>query len=285
METNLNTNRKKFISKERIICYNEKNSSERNEIPMKYEDVLVWWKKEKTDTKEDIYTVLDNFKILFAYHSGKIENETITLHDTREIFENGSVINYTGDLRTLFEIKNQKDCFDFLVEKIVQKEKITLDFICELHRQLMKGCYDETRYKKGERPGEWKKHDYVTGDGVGATPEEVVSELSELLKEINEAEGENVLTIAAYLHLRFEEIHPFADGNGRVGRTLLNYYLMTHGYPPLVLYSEDKKTYYLALSVYDKTGEISGFKEFLKEQMVKTWEKKKKMPVNLNMFL
>lgn len=252
---------------------------------MKYEDVLAWWKKEKTDTKEDIYTVLNNFKILFAYHSGKIENETITLHDTREIFENGSVINYTGDLRTLFEIKNQKDCFEFLIEKIVQKEKITLDFIRELHRKLMKGCYDETRYKKGERPGEWKTHDYVTGDGVGAAPEDVESELSELIDEIKESEGKDVLTIAAYLHLRFEEIHPFADGNGRVGRTLLNYYLMTHGYPPLVLYSEDKKTYYLALSVYDKTGEISGFKEFLKEQMVKTWEKKKKAPVNLSMFL
>lgn len=252
---------------------------------MKYEDILTWWKEEKKDTQEDIYTLLDNFKILFAYHSGKIENETITLHDTREIFENGSVINYTGDLRTLFEIKNQKDCFQYLVDEIINKEEITIPFILELHRQLMKGCYDETRYKKGERPGTFKIHDYVTGDGVGASPEDVESELQELLEEVKAAEGKDVMTIAAYLHLRFEEIHPFADGNGRVGRTLLNYYLMTHGFPPLILYSEDKKTYYLSLAVYDKTGEIKGFIEFLKEQMVKTWEKKKRVPVNLNMFL
>ena len=229
--------------------------------------------------------MLDNFKVLFAYHSGRIENETITLHDTREIFENGSVINYTGDLRTLFEIKNQRDCFEYLVDKIVKNEEITPQLILELHQQLMKGCYDETRYKKGERPGEWKKHDYVTGDGVGTAPEDVEHEILELLEEIRAAEGGDVLTIAAYLHLRFEAIHPFADGNGRVGRTLLNYYLMIHGYPPLVLYSEDKKTYYLALSVYDKTGEIKGFKKFLKEQMVKTWEKRKKPSVTLNMFL
>lgn len=252
---------------------------------MKYEDILMWWKEEKKDTQEDIYTLLDNFKILFAYHSGKIENETITLHDTREIFENGSVINYTGDLRTLFEIKNQKDCFQYLVDEIINKEEITIPFILELHRQLMKGCYDETRYKKGERPGTFKIHDYVTGDGVGASPEDVESELQELLEEVKAAEGKDVMTIAAYLHLRFEEIHPFADGNGRVGRTLLNYYLMTHGFPPLILYSEDKKTYYLSLAVYDKTGEIKGFIEFLKEQMIKTWEKKKRVPVNLNMFL
>lgn len=252
---------------------------------MKYEDILIWWKEEKKDTKEDIYALLDNFKILFAYHSGKIENETITLHDTREIFENGTVINYTGDLRTLFEIKNQKDCFEYLVDKIVSKGEITLPFILELHNQLMKGCYDETRYLKGERPGTFKKHDYVTGDGVGASPKDVKRELQELLEEIKAADGKDVMTIAAYFHLRFEEIHPFADGNGRVGRTLLNYYLMTHGFPPLILYSEDKRTYYLSLAVYDKAGEIKGFIEFLKEQMVKTWEKKERVPVNLSMFL
>ena len=252
---------------------------------MKYEDVLAWWKKEQILTKEDIYTVLENFKVLFAFHSGSIENEAITIHDTREIFENGSVINYTGDLRTLFEIKNQKDCFEYLVDKIVEKERITSQFILELHRQLMKGCYDETRYRKDERPGQWKKHDYVTGDGVGAAPEDVQSEISQLLEEIYEADGGDVLTIAAYLHLRFEEIHPFADGNGRVGRTLLNYYLMTHGYPPIIMHNEDKKTYYLSLAVYDKTGDIDGFKEFLKEQMIKTWEKKKRPSVRLSMFL
>lgn len=252
---------------------------------MKYEDILIWWKDVKKDTKEDIYALLDNFKILFAYHSGKIENEMITLHDTREIFENGTVINYTGDLRTLFEIKNQKDCFEYLVDKIVSKGEITLPFILELHKQLMKGCYDETRYLKGERPGTFKKHDYVTGDGVGASPKDVKRELQELLEEIKAADGKDVMTIAAYFHLRFEEIHPFADGNGRVGRTLLNYYLMTHGFPPLIFYSEDKRTYYLSLAVYDKAGEIKGFIEFLKEQMVKTWEKKERVPVNLSMFL
>ncbi|MCD8395692.1 MAG: Fic family protein [Lachnospiraceae bacterium] len=277
---------------------------------MSFEQIVSRWKQEQRNTAADYRVLLDNFRIIFAYHSGKIENEEITLHDTREIFENGRVINYTGDLRNLFEIKNQKDCFDFLLECVAKKEELTVELICELHRRLMKGCYmeappcdarrqvalpmqnrcamgkaDETRYQKGERPGEFKIHDYVTGDGVGAAPEDVEMELQELLEEVKEEEGKDVMTIAAYFHLRFEEIHPFADGNGRLGRTLLNYYLMTHDYPPLVLFEEDKKTYYMALTVFDKTGKIDGFLAFLREQMVKTWERKKKPAVKLNMLL
>ena len=71
--------------------------------------------------------------------------------------------------------------------------------------------------------------------------------------------------------MNFESIHPFADGNGRVGRTLLNYYLMTHDYPPTIIYNEDKELYYMGLTVFDKTGQIDGFVKFLQEQSEKTW--------------
>ena len=69
-------------------------------------------------------------------------------------------------------------------------------------------------------------------------------------------------------------VFSFADGNGRVGRALLNYFLMLNNHPPTVLYDEDREIYYLALEVYDRTGEIDGFVEFLREQTVKTWESK-----------
>ena len=79
-----------------------------------------------------------------------------------------------------------------------------------------------------------------------------------------------------------EQIHPFADGNGRVGRTIMNYYLMTHNYPPAIIYNEDKSPYYLALAVFDKAGEIDGFIQFLKEQTIKTWSKKNPKDVSLS---
>lgn len=142
----------------------------------------------------------------------------------------------------------------------------------------MKGCCDQTRYDKGERPGTYKIHDYVVGDEIGILPEEVPEEIQNLCDQVNEYSGENILTAAAFLHLNFEAIHPFADGNGRVGRTLLNYYLMTHDYPPTIIYGEDKEAYYMALAIFDKTEKIDGFLSFLKEQTVKTWTKKAMLP-------
>lgn len=238
-----------------------------------YSEILKHWRSHKIESVSDLDTILDNFRILFAYHSNAIENPQTTYHDTREIFENGKVVGFTGDLRTLFEIQNQKKCYLFLKEKILNREPITETLIKDIHRILMDGCYDESRYEKGERPGEYKKHEYVVGDNIGVLPEDVPEEISYLCEQINEYDGDEYLTPAAWFHLHFESIHPFADGNGRVGRTLMNYYLITHDYPPTVFYQEDKATYYMALAVFDHKEEISGFKEFIKEQTIKTWDR------------
>ena len=63
------------------------------------------------------------------------------------------------------------------------------------------------------------------------------------------------------------------DGNGRTGRTLLNYYLMTHNHPPLIVYDQDKKLYYECLEKYDAEETIAPLTEFLKYETEKTWEK------------
>ncbi len=247
-----------------------------------FNKILSEWQSHKIKTSDDVDFYLDNFRILFAYNSNKIENPNTTYHDTREIFEHDSVSSYTGDLRTLFEIQNQKECYEFLKQKIADKVPLTQELIKELHKILLHGCYDKAKYEKGERAGEYKKHYYVVGDNIGVLPEDVEEEINYLLNEINENEGKNPLAVAAYLHLNFETIHPFADGNGRLGRTLMNYYLMTHNYPPIIIYAEDKETYYLALAVFDKTQKMDGFIKFIEEQAVKTWTSKKHKRVPLD---
>lgn len=240
-----------------------------------YDKSLSLWRSFDLKTPSDLDCHLDSFRILFAYNSGRIENEDISFHDTREIFENGRVSGYTGDVRAIFEQQNQKLCYEFLKEKIILREPLSIPLIKEIHLILVSGTYDEGRFlKNGERAGEFKKHDYVTGrNEVGAAPEDVETELSELLAELAENEGKDILKLGAYLHARFEYIHPFADGNGRVGRTLLNYFLMINGHPPVIIYDEDKRLYYETLEKYDEEEELLPLYEFLKYETEKTWQR------------
>lgn len=77
----------------------------------------------------------------------------------------------------------------------------------------------------------------------------------------------------AYLHARFENIHPFADGNGRVGRTLLNYWLMRQQLSAAIVYEENRRAYYDALQAYDEQEDLTPLVQFLEAQTVKTWSR------------
>ena len=241
-----------------------------------YQSVRVFWQKQTQNSLPSLDVLLDNYRILFAYHSGKIENSEITYHDTREIFENGQVLNYTGSPRAIFELQNQKTCYEFLQSKIAGREPLSISLIKEVHAILTAGTYDERRFiENGERPGEFKKHDYVTGlHEAGFPPEDVEAELQDLVSELNELKQGDFLKAASYFHARFENIHPFSDGNGRVGRTMLNFFLLTHGEPPLVVFNDDKKIYYAALELYDAEEHIEPLYEFFKIQTVKTWQQR-----------
>lgn len=234
------------------------------------------WKRKNIRTAFELDNALENFQVLFAYNSNHIEMPEVTYHDTREIFENGKVTNFRGDIKNLFAIQNQKTCYLYLRNRIVKKEKLSVDLIKEIHHELVKGTYDERRFERGERPGEFKKHDYVTGKNeVGSYPNEAEGDIRELVTEINEIEinEDNCFMVAAYFHARFENIHPFADGNGRVGRTLLNYLNMINNIPPVIIYDEDKKYYYECLEKYDTDDDISSLEEFFEYEMERTWQR------------
>ena len=241
----------------------------------KYLQIKKMWDSFDIKTTEELNKRLDNYRILFAYNSGRIENDEVTFHDTREIFENGKIINFTGSPGSIFETQNQKTCYEYLLDKIIAKESLSIKLIKEVHAILTAGTYDERRFiVNEERPGEFKKHDYIVGKNeVGYPPQMVEEALKVLVEEMNGYEGEDILKAAAYFHLKFEYAHPFADGNGRVGRTLMNYFLLTHNNPPIIIYEEDKDKYYKALDTYDNDEDIMPMYEFLEKQTVKTWEK------------
>ena len=250
-----------------------------SKVGANYDQTVEYWQNLKIKTVNDYQQKLANFKILFAYNSNKIENEKTDYYDTRELFENGKILNYTGDVKTLFEQQNQKICYDFLLPYLESKTKIDSELIKEIHKILTSGTYDEQRYLvNNERPGEFKKHAYIIGKNeIGSAVNKVENDLNDLLAEIamsdTGAENNYIIMTAAYFHCRFEQIHPFADGNGRVGRTLLNYFLMINDYPPLIVYDDDKLTYYRCLEEFDVTDNLTAMVKFIQYESNKTWHK------------
>ena len=242
----------------------------------KHREILSAWQNLAIKNAAELEAALNGYIIQFAYHSGKIENPNITYNDTREIFDRDGVTNFTGDVRTIFEIRNAKDASNLLFEAFDRKDPLTPEFILQLHYELTKNTYDARRWQVGERPGTFKKHDYVTGRyEVGSAPEDVQTELEDLLEEIRQdviRTNEHIFTAAAYFHAKFENIHPFSDGNGRTGRLAMNYFLLQHDHPPIVIHEEDKNLYYQSLEAFDTKGELEPLKLFLKAELVKTWD-------------
>jgi len=239
-----------------------------------YEKALALWRNKHIKNDAELAEVLNSTSVSFAYHSGNLENERITYNDTREIFDHDGVTSYTGDLRTLFEIRNAKDAYELFLQSFRERRLLDEKLVKEFQRQLTQNTYDPRRYQMGERPGEYKRHDYVTGKNeTGAAPEDVADEMRELLDEMKDIPGDRLLRAAAYYHAKFENIHPFADGNGRTGRLTMNYFLVMNNHPPITIHQEDRKEYYAALEAWDERQEIGLMEDFLREQTVKTWIK------------
>ncbi len=239
-----------------------------------YNQILNWWKTKNVTDAAGLAEALNGYVINFAYNSGNIENPKITYHDTREIFENDGVTSYTGDLKTLYEIRNAKIANEYFLDCFDAKQVLDETFLKELQKRLTMNTYDTRRWQRGERPGEYKKGDYVTGKNeTGALAEDVPAEVAELLADLQDIPKDKALLAAAFFHAKLENIHPFADGNGRAGRLAMNYFLLLHGHPPIIIHQEDKKEYYAALEAWDEKQDLQQLINFLQAQTIKTWKR------------
>ncbi|AJA47168.1 hypothetical protein CPAST_c10680 [Clostridium pasteurianum DSM 525 = ATCC 6013] len=251
---------------------------------MLYDEAVKVWRKGKTKD------LLNRFFLKFTYSSNKIENNETRLRDVETVFRGEKVTDFTGNKKTIKEIENHKKlCGNIIKLGEENSSKLSIDLIKNFHYVLMKDCFTENLLKKGEKPGQFKKGDYIVGlHDVGVSPLEVEENLKSLIQEINDIQinDNNVLKVVSYFHCWFETIHPFADGNGRVGRMLLNYLLIGNNLPPIVLFENDREEYYLALEYFNETQEINKMVDFLDSQAYKTWIKDYNLKVkNLKDFL
>lgn len=187
-----------------------------------------------------------------VYNSNAIENSTLTLEDTEKILEGGE-LQRKVNIREVFEAKNLARITENLLEK--SNRGLTVKLILDLHKTLLTNIDDDIagRFRSGR---EWVR----VGNHLGANPLFVNTLVQELVEDYNRDKNRYFLDKIAHFHAEFETIHPFGDGNGRLGRLLINLQLMNYGLPPIIIQNKSKNTgYYPLFTKYNVTMKYDGF--------------------------
>lgn len=192
-------------------------------------------------------------QIDLTYNSNHIEGSRLTHEQTRYIFETDTIGMSTEvvNVDDIVETTNHFRCIDLILDKA--KEKLTEHLIKELHGTLKDGTSDSR--KDWFAVGEYKRLPNEVGGQETTLPEEVHTKMKELLIEYN-AKKQKVLEDILDFHVRFERIHPFQDGNGRVGRLLMFKECLANNILPFIITDNLKLFYYRGLSEW---GHINGY--------------------------
>jgi Fic family protein len=191
-----------------------------------------------------------------VYNSNAIENSTLSLKETERILLELEVARNVS-LRELFEAKNLGRVIEYLRER--PGVSLDTDTILLLHKMLLGGINDDYAGRL-RREGEYVR----VGRHIAPPPEFVCGLLSELVFAYNSQHEQYFLERIARFHLEFESIHPFCDGNGRIGRILINLQLAAMGYPNVIIRSKGKhKDYYPLFQAYEDSRRSSGMELLL----------------------
>ena len=196
-----------------------------------------------------------------VYNSNAIENSTLTLEDTEDILIRNQ-IRTDHEIREIYEAKNLASAIEYLMDN--PEKEISVGLILKLHKTLLTNIRDEIagRFRSGK---EWVR----VGTHIGANPEFVNGFMHDLVRDYNSDNDEYFLEKIAYFHAEFENIHPFGDGNGRIGRLLTNEQLDMLGLPPIILPHKSKfDDYYPPLPPYTKTNKADKLTELFANLLI-----------------
>ena len=188
-------------------------------------------------------------QIELTYNSNHIEGSRLTHDQTRYIFETNTigVTNDNVNVDDIVETSNHFRCIDLVIENATNI--LTEGFIKELHRVLKNGTSDSRQ--SWFAVGDYKKLPNEVGGRDTTLPEDVSAEMKSLMASYN-AEKEKTLDEILDFHYRFERIHPFQDGNGRVGRLILFKECLRNNIVPFIIDEELKMFYYRGLSEWSR---------------------------------
>lgn len=179
-----------------------------------------------------------------TYNSNHIEGSCLTHEQTRYIFETNTigVTDEAVNVDDIVETVNHFQCMDMIIENA--ESPLTEGFIKDLHRVLKMGTSDSS--KAWFAVGEYKKLPNEVGGNETTAPEDVSAEMANLLRYYNASMEKTFEKILAF-HVQFEAIHPFQDGNGRVGRLILFKECLRNHIVPFIITDELKMFYYRGL--------------------------------------
>jgi len=187
--------------------------------------------------------ILDIFTINFAVNSTSIEGNTITLNEAHTLFQE-NILPKNRTLREVYDLINTKKVLDFLEEN---KPKITFELIEKIHDMLLENI--------DKRKG-FRNHDIkILRRPFKPSPARYVKADMKLLLDWYDKNKNKIYppALIAFLHHKFENIHPFSDGNGRTGRVLMNYILSFYNYPPFIISQRFRKEYLDVMNEADKS--------------------------------
>jgi Fic family protein len=201
-----------------------------------------------------------------VHQSNAIENSTLTLEDTEAILA-GRVPRREVQLREVFEATNlakvMRDTLDMT-------DPLSVDLILRWHQMLLTGIRDDIA-GRCRRDGEWVR----IGNNIGANPIFVAELLHSLVERYQGDRETHFLDRIAWFHAEFETIHPFMDGNGRIGRVLSNYQLQQLGWPPIIVRNKGKYThYYPLLATYVTTSRHDRLTRLLTDLLIESLHKR-----------
>jgi Fic family protein len=202
-----------------------------------------------------------------VYNSNAIENSTLTLEDTEKILSGGS-LQRKVNVREVYEAKNLAKLTETLLGN--NKSKLSIKLILSWHKTLLSQINDNIagRFRSGK---EWVR----VGNHLGANPQFVVMLMQELVDNFNQNKTNYFLDAISHFHAEFETIHPFVDGNGRMGRVLINSQLLQLGLPPIIIQNKSKHTeYYPLFTQYQSTMKFGGFTELFALLLQETLHKR-----------
>ena len=191
-------------------------------------------------------------QIDLTYNSNHIEGSRLTHDQTRYIYETNTIGVEGESLRIddIIETTNHFRCIDMVIDRA--EERLTENLVKELHLRLKAGTSDSL--KSWFRVGEYKHLPNEVGGNETTPPEEVHQEMCDLLREYNAIKHKSFEDILD-LHYRFEMIHPFQDGNGRVGRLIMFKECLANGIVPFIITDELKMFYYRGLREWPRVKE------------------------------